>query len=236
MAAAGLSLTPQTGRGRGVIITEFGFQSPVLRESFDAVPGATVTQEQFDAVDESNVRLLVWVEGDDLGEFRGAMAEDPSVDGVDELTDVGERRLYQLQLSPEGTRASVYPKLSEVGGVVRSMEGGQDGWTCTAMFPDKDALGALRSFLREQDATFTLNTLFSEPGSFEESEIRLTDEQQSTVHRALEGGYYDIPRETQLTELSDELDISHQACSERLRRAHESLAEAAVTESGGERP
>ncbi|MFB9808291.1 helix-turn-helix domain-containing protein [Haladaptatus pallidirubidus] len=40
---------------------------------------------------------------------------------------------------------------------------------------------------------------------------------------ALESGYYDIPRGISGEELSDDLGISHQALSERLRRAYKNL-------------
>lgn len=40
-----------------------------------------------------------------------------------------------------------------------------------------------------------------------------------------EHGYYDIPREAQLEDIATELDISHQALSERFHRAIRSLIE-----------
>ena len=40
---------------------------------------------------------------------------------------------------------------------------------------------------------------------------------------AFEAGYYNIPRDVTLEELADELGISHQALSERFRRAYEGL-------------
>ncbi len=38
--------------------------------------------------------------------------------------------------------------------------------------------------------------------------------------KAKEMGYYDVPRGISLSELADELGVSHQALSERLRRGH----------------
>lgn len=47
----------------------------------------------------------------------------------------------------------------------------------------------------------------------------LTSKQYEALTTAYERGYYQVPRETDLQKLAEELDISHQALSERLRRA-----------------
>ncbi|MFC7008889.1 helix-turn-helix domain-containing protein [Halalkalicoccus salilacus] len=51
-------------------------------------------------------------------------------------------------------------------------------------------------------------------------------------------GYYDVPRTVTLTELANKLDISHQALSERLRRAHANLIDRTIssTEGRSDRP
>ena len=40
---------------------------------------------------------------------------------------------------------------------------------------------------------------------------------------AFEAGYYNIPRDVTSEELAAELDVSHQALSERFRRGHKQL-------------
>lgn len=56
----------------------------------------------------------------------------------------------------------------------------------------------------------------------------LTETQRETLVAALRSGYYEVPRETALSELAEEFGISSQALSNRFRRAHKSLAENAV--------
>jgi predicted DNA binding protein len=51
----------------------------------------------------------------------------------------------------------------------------------------------------------------------------LTDQQYDALTAACEAGYFAVPRETDLDELSDDLGISHQALSERIRRGTEAL-------------
>jgi predicted DNA binding protein len=47
---------------------------------------------------------------------------------------------------------------------------------------------------------------------------RLTARQRETLRLAHERGYFEIPREVTLDDLADELGVSNQAVSERLRR------------------
>ena len=51
----------------------------------------------------------------------------------------------------------------------------------------------------------------------------LTDAQHTSLLKARELGYYDVPRAISLSELAAELDVSHQALSERIRRGHGNL-------------
>lgn len=51
----------------------------------------------------------------------------------------------------------------------------------------------------------------------------LTTAQRETIVQAVEGGYYSILREMSTQDLAEALVISHQAVTERLRRAIETL-------------
>jgi predicted DNA binding protein len=62
----------------------------------------------------------------------------------------------------------------------------------------------------------------------------LTEKQEAILTEAIEGGYFDIPRGSTLGDIAARLSISEQAASERLRRAMNSLARAAVTDGGDE--
>lgn len=57
----------------------------------------------------------------------------------------------------------------------------------------------------------------------------LTPVQRETLTMALERGYFAIPRETNLVELAEELDISDQAVNERVRRGTAKLVASSLT-------
>ncbi|WP_331234788.1 helix-turn-helix domain-containing protein [Natronorarus salvus] len=58
--------------------------------------------------------------------------------------------------------------------------------------------------------------------------VGLNSEQYVALHAAVEGGYYETPREVTLDELAAELDVPRSTLSYRLRRAEAELAEAFV--------
>lgn len=57
----------------------------------------------------------------------------------------------------------------------------------------------------------------------------LTDIQHDTLVTAIRAGYYDVPRSLLMGELTDELGVSQQALSNRLRRRHRTLVENALS-------
>jgi predicted DNA binding protein len=63
----------------------------------------------------------------------------------------------------------------------------------------------------------------------------LTDEQRAALTEAFEEGYYEIPRRQTISEIADTLDISHQALSERLCRAHSRVVETQLALADGGR-
>lgn len=56
----------------------------------------------------------------------------------------------------------------------------------------------------------------------------LTEKQRQTLELALDRGYYERPRNTDLTELAEQLDLSKSAVSQRLRTAELKLIKNAL--------
>lgn len=60
----------------------------------------------------------------------------------------------------------------------------------------------------------------------------LTTKQQQALELAVDAGYYERPRDADLGELGERLDISKSAVSQRLRAAERKLIENAVRQDG----
>lgn len=64
----------------------------------------------------------------------------------------------------------------------------------------------------------------------------LTETQRETLRLALETGYFDVPRRTNLVELADRLDVSDSAVSQRLRRGMDAVLAGVLGEGDGRPP
>lgn len=92
---------------------------------------------------------------------------------------------------------------------------------------DHDSLTELLQVVHEADVPARTENI-SQAGLSAESSVNidldvLTEKQRRTLELALEAGYYDRPREADLTYLAEELDVSKSAVSQRLRTAETKL-------------
>ncbi|WP_372479388.1 helix-turn-helix domain-containing protein [Halomicrobium sp. HM KBTZ05] len=97
----------------------------------------------------------------------------------------------------------------------------QHGWQVSAHFADRNALEAFSDTCREAGIDFQPRRLFEAEGGAES--YGLTEPQREALRVAYRMGYFEVPRETDLATLADELDTTTSALSERLRRGHEQL-------------
>lgn len=186
-----------------------------LEATFDRLPELRVELEA--AVSRSQPCL--WITGADRTAVETTFADDPSVETYDLLVEADDRLLYDVRFVEERT---VCDRLLADGGSL--LEGwGTDGWwQARVRYPHREQLCRAHDRLVERGVGVDLRRVTDvSPGS--PSRTSLTVEQEEALEAALERGYFEIPREISMEELADELGISHQALSERLRRAYETL-------------
>lgn len=212
------------------LIAEFSVSSPelTLYEATTAVPGVTLELTNQIATDPERPVLFFWAVGDCLAEFDSAVRDDWTLTDVETYTELETRQLYRAQLSPEVELVS-YPVWVAAGGSRLESTCSKGVWRNRFRFPDRDALHRIRQWCLDNDISFTLHHLYRE--SVEDgvgSGHDLTDDQVRTLTRAYESGYYEIPRRATAGDLAEDLGVSQQAVSERLRRAYAELIEACV--------
>lgn len=197
----------------------------VLEETIEAVDGLECEVERVVANADGEVMPFLWVDAPDLEGIDEALEGDETVDDVEVLADVDGERLYRMGWVRRVD--ALVQMLVEEEGTVLSAVGDADGWQFRLLFPDRDSLSRTNDYCRSNGIRFQLHSVYSlEEGR--QGRFGLTDDQQDTLEIAFERGYYEIPREADMMALADELDISHQALSERLRRAHRSLVQNTV--------
>jgi hypothetical protein len=102
---------------------------------------------------------------------------------------------------------------------------GSDGvWNLRVFYPRRSLFSKTHEFCAKHGLDFevaSIREVDSEPAG----RYGLTSLQYEALSLAAERGYFEVPRQVTLKQLSDEIGVSHQALSECLRRATGSLVE-----------
>jgi len=187
---------------------EFGRQFPTA--------GGTAEIERVDAERDGDVSIFSLSEPAENGSD-GGFGDSP----------VGGCRLEMLEV-PDGRDPCVvswepdadplFQLLHDHDGRVRCGRGTAESWTFEAHFPSHDAFAAFQSACTETEMGVEVERVYNPTRRGTGAWYGLTPRQRRTLELAVERGYYDIPRRCTTIELADELGISDQAVTERLRR------------------
>ncbi|MFC4988663.1 helix-turn-helix domain-containing protein [Saliphagus infecundisoli] len=191
--------------------------------------------ERVAAYDSDRVMPYVWFSAPDADAFSGLddrLAADPSVEAVESLTDLGDERLYRMGWVEDV--ALVCYALAEEGATLLDATGDRSRWRLRVLFSEREAVSRTYEFATEEGLAVEIRGIHGLEDDRHGCD-GLTDAQHETLVAAFGGGYYEIPRDADMAALSDELGVSRQALSERLRRAHRVLVEHAVATGTEER-
>lgn len=160
------------------------------------------------------------VTGSDFQDFESELARDHTVTDWSLAMDFGNSRMYRIHLS--SATEYITPKLAELGIHVVFIESADQGWRFKVEVPEKESLGTLWEYCRENDFEFHLEKLYRStvqaPAPQKDSlKALLTDRQLEVVRTAIRMGYYDQDG-ANATEVAAELGISPSTLSTHLRR------------------
>jgi predicted DNA binding protein len=195
-----------------------------LAETFETIPDV-----EFDAVrlvsnGTDRVVPLLWATNADASAVYEAIENDDTTTNTRLVSRRNHDALFQMHWTTH-VRFLTHVLVEERGAIV-SARGTSEGWTFRILFPEREAVSTTYDACAEYDVD--VEQLTSLPESQSLGGFSLTDEQFETVEAAVSDGYYDVPRQTTLEELASDLDVSHQALSERLRRGHRTLIESVI--------
>lgn len=211
-----------------MIIAEYTLDHPVLRETLQRVPGIEVTWEDSYTSPDGQMRMLAWIDCEDVNVLKSAIADDVTVANPLELTEVGDRRLYRFDLIGEGAEFSIMPVLVEGGGVQLRLVATRDGWRNRTRFPSREAFERVYRFCSDHGIDFEFHRIYERSELFGPETPQLSDAQLATLIEAVDSGYLDIPRQSSLKELGERLGVSESATSERFRRGVKKLIQQTV--------
>lgn len=199
------------------LVTEFVIpaESFALADALRAFPEVTVDADRI-ATHSPDVTLpSFWVSGE-VAAFTDAVADDPTIEEVRATADVGDDRLFYVTW--EDAVGEVVEDIVDHEGVILEATARADEWRLRIRFMTREQVEEFQSHVDPTGQTFRLERLF-EPRRRQHRRGDLSSEQYQALATAAETGYFSVPREASIEDLADRLDISHQAASERLRRA-----------------
>ncbi|ELZ27989.1 Bacterio-opsin activator HTH domain protein [Halogeometricum pallidum JCM 14848] len=194
-------------------------ESFALSETFARVPEAAFRCETTVECGGSVLPLLR-VRTSRPAEVDAALRADPTTEDVTLLADCGDERLYRVSWS-ERVRLPIRLLTAE-GATILDLTANALQWTVRLLFPSRRALGRTVSLCEEHDVPVELRSI-KRVGDGASGRYGLTNIQYDSLRTACERGYYKVPRVAKLDDLAEEAGVSHQAYSERLRRATEQL-------------
>lgn len=167
------------------------------------------------------VMPFLWATGDDYDAFEEKVRASPYVDDLVALDKIEDSILYRIAW--KGDHNDISRGVSEAEGTV--LEAHNDGeWEFRIRFNDHDKLSKFHDYCTDNDIgihvirTYTLTERAESARQF-----GLSAEQREALVLGLRAGYFDTPSEASLDELADELGITQQAMSNRIRRGEKQV-------------
>lgn len=163
-----------------------------------------------------------WLTGAaDVAAFERSVRSDPRIASLTALNGTDTRSLYRIEWA-EGIDGLI-SAFREHGLIVEQATGTANEWTFQLRAPEQTALDAFHQEPRIRDTALSIRNVTHSPDEDATDSQLLTSKQHEAVLLAVEQGYFQVPRETSLTELAEEVGISRQAFTRRLHRGLHNL-------------
>jgi len=172
--------------------------------------------------------------------IRSVLEADHTVSSVEPIPETASQNLWGVEFAEETELLN--PLVTSEGGFVlraRSTTTGEDcrGWHEHWLLPHREAIHSIWQHARDAGFEFEILQFRQWEGDLSEQTLTrsLTEEQLTALTLAYERGYFTEPRETDLEELAELLDLSPSAVAGRLKRGTKLLIEETLIDHDRER-
>ena len=187
-----------------------------LAEILHLDDGATITLETIVPTDDQAIPLVRFHDAHREA-FETSVREHPRVEDLRVIETDEHETLYALAW--DSTHDVVVQGVREAKATILEGTKTPDVWTFRLRFPSYEGLETFREHCDDAGVRYTFEQIAHPIDPDTEPWHGLTQPQREALVYAVEKGYYAIPRRISTQELADELGISDQAVTERLRRA-----------------
>jgi len=189
---------------------------------------SSIELESLVPVGSSTVPLF-WIHHSTRDCFIRSVQDHPAVHSASEVDVFEDRILFTLDW--DAGQDYLFNGISAVEGQLLSAIGTVDEWDFELRFPTHEALSEFTTHCENAQISLNVVRVYNPTKADAGPWYGLTEPQRKAITLATEMGYYDIPRSCTTQELADELEISDQAVTERLRRAIAALVGYTLTPS-----
>ena len=171
---------------------------------------------------------LVWISGSDPETVEAALLDTDYIVDVDRFATEDERALFEIEWADDID--GVIGPIADTGARILKAIGTAEEWEFHLLFDSHESLSAFNVAATGNEIPVTLEKVHNsrienvEPDdpSFDDA---FRESHRETLLVAYRNGYYESPRQVNLSELAKHEDVSDSALSKRLRRATASLIE-----------
>lgn len=186
-----------------------------LSELLTELPDVPVQLERVIPAEERTVPLI-WVHTDDPDPVEKHLREHRLIETITRLDTFADRALFRIEWADEPD--SVFEAISSQRADLLDAVGVGESWTFELRFPTHTSLSEFHSHCEDAGLPLTVERIYRPSDSETDTRYGLTDIQYDTLVKALEMGYFDVPRAVVTEELAAQLGVSDQAITERIRR------------------
>ncbi|MDX1744949.1 MAG: helix-turn-helix domain-containing protein [Halobacteriales archaeon] len=192
-----------------------------LGRLFEEFPDARIELERIVPTNDQIVPYFWLIDGLGAGLQRGI--ERISGLGVELIESVDGEVLMHAEWDP-ASREGILNGLIESNVDLIAATGSASGWEFEVRAKDRESIAGFVDYLADEGIPLQLRS-FRQLANRKDRSDGLTQPQREGLALAYRRGYFDTPREVGLRDIADELDITPQALSSRLRRGTRHLVE-----------
>jgi predicted DNA binding protein len=203
-----------------------------LADLFERVPDARVECEAAVANPDDHALLVIKTDGREH-DIDTALRSAPSVAALERFGERANGWTYRVTWT--GRPRRLIHRLVAANVSLVSVQGRSGEWQLRLLASDRGGIARAHEIMENLDCEADCRSI-STVDSERSNGSGLTAEQHEALVTAFEEGYYSVPRDVTADELSSDLGISHQALSERFRRAYHQLIETELIVNEEEQP
>lgn len=201
----------------------------VLGSALRENPGIRVRLERIIPAGSTFIPYF-WASDDSIDAIEAALDVDDDVDSFEILDSTNGETLVRAEWAEDID--GVLDALATANGSIIEGVGEANTWTFSLRFRNHDDLSTFYRECVDHDIPLDIQSIHN-PGIPETLGLGfdITEAQRDALMTALEEGYYDVPRNINLTDLAAELGLSDTATKQRISRGTAALLRATLANS-----